>query len=731
MVSCDSIRSRRAWSIRCCGGVLIPSQKTAATAVTQVSERSVFLSILNYTVRLIPNMNQPHRFASVRLAFLLLCIGVLTPLGSPQAWAYSPPKHPTPTMPLDQIQQGMTGYGLTVFNGSKIEPFPVRIVSVVSNSAPRRSVIWIECDSKRLQRSGPVEGMSGSPIFLWPKGAKHVMGKNGLLIGAFAFGFNLSKGCLAGVQPIAYMRAIPSRIDDSPNAAASADSGSTMGLKLLNILHGMFADDADDPARPFLINPMRRLLNGGRLPKDVEKPTNDDSGILGPDGQVAGVHPLMLPMNVGSAAIAKLMAPLFKPFDINPVATGGGGLIAGKPPHRVNPKNVDIQPGASLLIPLAYGDLDLSAGGTVTDVLPDGTVLGFGHPMFGQGNVAVPLATGYVNFIVPRLTASFKMLGSLKIVGSVVRDESTGIAGIMKKRFSTAPVTVTVHYANDKKRVFHYTVVNHPGMTANLVAAVALQSITAIQDLPQENTLRLRGSLGFSGKRNLSFNALLPAASGQDTVGALVPILTTMMDNPHKRLKLTSVNITADVSPSIRMAILTNARMDKTEVAPGSSFKLTLQLQPYAKPAIYKTVNIHIPDDMPSGDYHLMVSGADQYSQIFVNEHPYLFQTQTVDDIYHTLKKLLAIKTTNIYCSLAMPHHGLAVGRAALPSLPSSRAALIAAPTNTYATAYKQSHLTTIKTNMAIGGALRFVVHVRKHPERADDNANADNNGSD
>src|SRR5699024_10498876 len=124
----------------------------------------------------------------------------------------------------------------------------------------------------------------------------------------------------------------------------------------------------------------------------------------------------------------------------------------------------------------------------------------------------------------------------------------------------------------------------------------------------------------------------------------LIPAVATMTQNQYKRLKLTDVEITAHVSPHIELATLTNARINRTAIAPGQTLTITLQLQPYGKPAVYRRIHLKIPPDMPEGDYPLMISGARQYAAAFTASHPYLFQTQSVDDIYHTLKKLLAIR---------------------------------------------------------------------------------------
>src|SRR5438477_12732333 len=45
------------------------------------------------------------------------------------------------TMPLSQIQKGMKGYGLTVFEGTKVERFDVEILGVLNNIGPSQDLI--------------------------------------------------------------------------------------------------------------------------------------------------------------------------------------------------------------------------------------------------------------------------------------------------------------------------------------------------------------------------------------------------------------------------------------------------------------------------------------------------------------------------------------------------------------------------------------------------------------
>jgi hypothetical protein len=264
--------------------------------------------------------------------------------------------------------------------------------------APKRGVIWIRCTDKRLLETGPVSGMSGSPIFLWDDGEEQEIGKGGKLIGAFAIGYSWTKDSYAGVQPIEMMRQKGSHIDVNakvkatgdgtgdakPRAAGEAKTRATdavVGATLIDLLRSAKADSLSE-------NITWRTETFARLSgvKIEDSRDSDDNDAL-PDSWPAEWEGkpmrMMLPMAVRSESMARALSPLFEPMGIRPMQSPAG-MTAGLPPPDTDPKSIKLEPGSVLAIPLAFGDVDLSATGTVTDVLPDGRVLGFGHPMFGQ-----------------------------------------------------------------------------------------------------------------------------------------------------------------------------------------------------------------------------------------------------------------------------------------------------------------------------------------------------------
>src|SRR6202035_3216832 len=98
------------------------------------------------------------------------------------------------TLPLAEIQKGMHGYGLTVFEGTKLEKFDVEILGVLHNIGPGQNLILAKISSPQVQRAGVIAGMSGSPVFI-----------DGKVIGALAYSWQFAKEPVAGITPIEEM----------------------------------------------------------------------------------------------------------------------------------------------------------------------------------------------------------------------------------------------------------------------------------------------------------------------------------------------------------------------------------------------------------------------------------------------------------------------------------------------------------------------------------------------
>src|SRR5690242_1098515 len=117
-----------------------------------------------------------------------------------------------PTIPVNQIHAGMRGVAYTVFQGIKPEPMDVEVLGVLRNvNGPKGDIILVRLHGPKVEYTGVVAGMSGSPVYIDDK-----------LAGALAFRIGeFSKEPIAGVTPIADMLEI-NALDKSPAEEASA-----------------------------------------------------------------------------------------------------------------------------------------------------------------------------------------------------------------------------------------------------------------------------------------------------------------------------------------------------------------------------------------------------------------------------------------------------------------------------------------------------------------------------
>lgn len=139
-------------------------------------------------------------FPAVFLAFLLAA-----------AWpAQSADK--VATLPVADVQPGMKGVAYTIFEGDKVDKIDLEVIGVLHNAiGPKLDVILVRLLGDKVEQTGVVAGMSGSPVYI-----------DGKLVGALALKLgSFTKEAIAGVTPIADMMEIE-QAPATPAAVASA-----------------------------------------------------------------------------------------------------------------------------------------------------------------------------------------------------------------------------------------------------------------------------------------------------------------------------------------------------------------------------------------------------------------------------------------------------------------------------------------------------------------------------
>jgi len=547
----------------------------------------------------------------------------------------------------DQIKPGMKGHGLTVMRGHKIERFKVEVIDIIRGLAPGQNGILVRCSGLNLEHSGIIAGMSGSPVYI-----------DGKMIGAIAFGWGLAKDPIAGIQPIRQMLNIPLNENAKPDAVAQGGSEATLRLTQQ---HPMWRALGQNLAR--------------RSGVSLEAPAAPKPAVAKP-----ALTRLATPLMVSGASenLIKELQTQFADTGLVPVAAGvaadGSGRALGGLTD-LKPNDIKLEPGSAISVPIVTGDLDLSAVGTVTEVV-DKKVYAFGHQFFADGDVQLPMSTAYIYTIMPNLAQSFKMGANFASQGTLRVDETTGILGVVGDAPKLAPLTMKVTSTDGAvNRTYNYQFAAHPRLTPFILNGVFGQTLMAQRAMPKNFTVTIDGEATF-GQRRLKL-AGVGTNTAMGGVNVVMPVVM-LLDNPYENLKLTGLTLNAKIEPTNRGAQLKNVSINRLIAAPGDELVVTATIERFQKAPEDVIVKLKVPADAVEGTYMLNVGGAT--STMFADQlsSPHRYDPQDIDSLIKTIERVMAFEQTKLYARLTMDLRGAAKAGREIKNLPPSRVALLA-----------------------------------------------------
>jgi hypothetical protein len=465
---------------------------------------------------------------------------------------------PLETISLDQIHAGMRGVAYTVFQGVKPEPMDVEVLGVMKNvNGPKGDVILVRLHGARVEYTGVVAGMSGSPVYL-----------DGKLAGAIAFRIGeFSKEPIAGVTPIAEMLEI-NALDHSPASEAAPVQSTAPAASTRT-------------ASPAAASPLKG------------------------EGYSNYLRPIDTPLvfNGFSEEAMRRFGPQFASAGIVPVM-GAGSVSNNKQPEP-------LEPGSAVSAILVRGDMDIAATCTVTYVDPR-RLLACGHPLLQFGMVDLPMSKAEVLATVPSALNAFKIVNTTEAAGSFVQDRHTGIMGLFDKQPDMIPVTLTIHSGTVTKD-FHYEILNNPRLSPVAMMATVFNALHGVNEYGEEITYRLNGAISVKGYPEVQLQNMFAPADGGQPAAALAALslgdrFGRIYENPYDAPDIKGVRLDFDLVKERRWARLEAARTDMTEARPGDDIVVETVLRPYRGERMVKQIPIHIPTSASKGPLRILVS---------------------------------------------------------------------------------------------------------------------------
>ena len=495
---------------------------------------------------------RPGRTLRQLVAQAVLALVVVTMLGGAGATVEPDAPHPAderlPAFPLERLEPGLPGFGLTAGPGNLVERFSVTVLALQEAFGPGGlPLVLIETSGPVIEGAGGVAaGMSGSPVYLELDGERAVLG-------AIGYVFPDADGALALVTPIDAMR----------DQAGIGDA------------HAWLPPGAQPVATPVLVAGL------------------GERAVALLDETVLRATPVRLePLRGGGAGAAPAT---------DPPAPDGRASDASETPPR---------PGSAAAIQLIWGDVVVAAIGTVTEVTGH-EVLALGHPFLATGPAGWALAPAVVTAIVPGRRVPFKLANVAPgHWGTVVADWPAGVAARLDHPPASIPVTLSLA-AEGRSEVLRFEVAEHEALWPALVAVATLEgldrtwrrvaggSASLAWELELEGGPALRLVEDVSSERDVALAAARMAAAP----------LALLAQNPFEAPRPLGLQVVIEVEDQRRDGELVEALLEAGPVQAGASVGLLLRLQPWRRQGEVHTLTVTLPEALDP-DAELVVRGA-------------------------------------------------------------------------------------------------------------------------
>jgi len=467
------------------------------------------------------------------------------------------------TIAVDQVQPGMQGYAYTIFAGDQVEKFDLEVIGVMPNFlGPKQSIILVQLKGPKVEHTGVVAGMSGSPVYIEGK----LAGALSLKLGIF------TKEPIAGVTPIADVLA-GGGVSGPVSRPISAGSGG--GGSQQSQASTAFASEFSQ----------RAGLQGGAELRSIETP--------------------LVFSGFQTSAIQRFSSQL-----------DGMGFVAaqgGTTPAR--PDDGKLAPGDMAGMVLVQGDVSINSACTVTAVRGDRVFL-CGHPFLNLGDVQLPMARSRVLTTLSSDLASTKIVNVGGPIGTITGDHLTAVTGKLGASPAMIPLELTTKSALGEK-VIHAQIVNHPKLTPLLVALTAFNGLTQNVVYGEGTTLKLNAEIRMKGHAPVKIeNTFAPGDSlspdGMPVALSVMNVVMRLFTNQFEAVKIENISVHVESVPGRQSYSIESAWLEKGEAAPGETLRLRVLVRPYRGAARIEETTIKVPDQVIRGTtLRVMVSDAD------------------------------------------------------------------------------------------------------------------------
>jgi len=526
----------------------------------------------------------------------------------------------TEILPLSQVRAGMEGYAYTIFAGDQVEKFDLEVIGVLDNFlGPKQSIILVQLKGPKVEHTGVVAGMSGSPVYLDGK----LAGALSLKLGVF------TKEPIAGVTPIQDVLNPPSQPANTQAAVQQlglpSEASTRTGLPSGSALEPIETPLVFSGFQPAALQQFASQLQGYGFvaAQGGTAPPRPDDGHLAA-GDMAGMVLVQGDASINSACTVTAVQ-------------GDRVYLCGHPF-------------------LSFGDIQI--------------------PM-ARSRVVTTLSSNLAS------TKIVNVGGSIGTITGDHLTAVTGKLGPPPAMIPLDLTLLVSGGEPAKQKTLHFELVNHPKLTPLLVSLVTFSGLTQNSLYGEGTTLHLSGEIRLQGHAPVQIeNTFAPGDSfspdGLPIAATMQSVFTRLFVNTFESTKVDRITLRVESVPGRKSFIIESAWLEKGEAAPGETVRVRVMLRPYRGAARMEETTVRVPEQVARGTtLRVLVSDAD-----LLNRASRGFAVAGAGSGPAGLDQLIALlnrerRNDRLYVGLFVPAPTLLWDDKVLPNIPLSQISVV------------------------------------------------------
>lgn len=490
---------------------------------------------------------------------------------------------PVDILRMKDVKVGMRGIGKTVVQGRRIETFEVEVLGILSNNKVNENLlingksILVKVSGDVIRRAGGIAaGMSGSPVYI-----------DGKLLGGISSGWIMTDHTVGLVTPIEEMLEIWSY----PDLACLPEGPRYWRL--------------DVPVK----------LGDNTFSAVWEIACNEPEGLLKPAADELVMRQAAAEVYVDGLQdrAAEVLKSRMKRGNIRIAQKDLPGKNIDVTDEKMEPASYE--PGSSIGIQLARGDINITTLGTLTH-RSDHRILALAHPFMKKGSVSFLMTGAYIHHSFSSVEMPFKIGAPTEMLGIITQDREKGISGEIGRFPDMVPVQIDVL---DKDlqitRSINYQIVRDPSVFSMVLESTVVQALEGVIDRAGAGTSLMGISLdcaNASGEQ-YSFRRENMFYSRSDIVQSLISEVSSLIEmvteSDIEEVMPTRLLLKIEVEKRRRTLSIERVEIKNAQVAGGGVLDVEITLRPFREEKFVRKVKIPIPQDIGKENLVLSVFG--------------------------------------------------------------------------------------------------------------------------